>query len=209
MSSGKEDSLSVWISDLEAGDSVAAQKVFEHFFERLIALAKTKISDGLRRAADEEDVALSALNSFFHGAAKGRFPRLSDREDLWRLLLVITSRKAADHANRELAQKRGGGKVRGESVFLSPNQTDPQKGIDQHIPAAPSQEFFGDVVTVCEDLFESLDSPELREVARLRMEGFNDSEIAKKLLCTRSTVQRRLQLVRRIWSRELEEPSHG
>ena len=34
---------------------------------------------GRRRMSDEEDVVLSAFNSFYRGAAAGRFPRLEDR----------------------------------------------------------------------------------------------------------------------------------
>ena len=46
-----------------------------------------------RRAADEEDVALSAFDSFCRGAEQGRFPQLDGRDDLWHLLVVITVRK--------------------------------------------------------------------------------------------------------------------
>src|SRR5262249_36398416 len=63
-----------------------------------------------RRAADEEDVALSALASFCRGAEQGRFPRLEDRDDLWALLVVIAARKAVDLRQREGRQKRGGGR---------------------------------------------------------------------------------------------------
>ena len=54
-----------------------------------------------RVAADEEDVALSAFDSFCRGAQRGRFPQLDDRDNLWRLLVVITSRKAVDLAQHE------------------------------------------------------------------------------------------------------------
>jgi hypothetical protein len=63
---------------------------------------------------DEEDAALSAFNSFCQGVADGRFPLLADRDDRWRLLVVLTVRKAIDQAKRHGAQKRGGGKRVGQ-----------------------------------------------------------------------------------------------
>jgi hypothetical protein len=44
--------------------------------------------------AEEEDAALNAFYSFVRGATSGRDPYLDHREDLWRLLVVITKRKA-------------------------------------------------------------------------------------------------------------------
>jgi hypothetical protein len=67
--------------------------------------------------ADEEDVALSAFDSFCRGAEKGRFPRLQDCDDLWQLLFMITTRKAADLVEHERRQKRGGGLVLDEAML--------------------------------------------------------------------------------------------
>ena len=61
---------------------------------------------------------MSAFNSFCAGAARGKFPQLADRDDLWRLLVVITARKAMAQANREGRQKRGGGRVVEEAVLF-------------------------------------------------------------------------------------------
>jgi DNA-directed RNA polymerase specialized sigma24 family protein len=199
-----DDSISLWVAQLQTGDEQAAQRVFESYFERLVRLARGKLIDGQRRAADEEDVALSALDSFFRGTARGRFPKLNDRDDLWNLLLVITSRKAADYVNSERALKRGGGLVCGESAFLDVRKDGLPRGIDQNATPEPSPQFAAEITEVCETLFDMLDTPQLKRVAILRMEGFNDSEIAEQLSCTRSTVQRRLQLIRRIWARGIQ-----
>ena len=67
---------------------------------------------------------MSAFNSFCAGAAPGKFPQLADRDDIWRLLVVITARKAMAQANREGRQKRGGGRVVEEAVLFG-------HGVDQ------------------------------------------------------------------------------
>jgi DNA-directed RNA polymerase specialized sigma24 family protein len=44
---------------------------------------------------------------------------------------------------------------------------------------------------------QSLGDPQLQLVATLRMEGYTDAEIGQRLGCSRSTVQRRLEIIRR------------
>ena len=92
-------SVSHWIGQLRAGDPVAAQHLWEGYFRRLVGLARGKLQSLPSRAADEEDVALSAFASFCRGVEGGRFPQLADRDDLWRLLVTITAaRRCTWHA---------------------------------------------------------------------------------------------------------------
>src|SRR5207237_8589108 len=99
-------SVTRWVGQLQAGDQEAAQHLWERYFRRLVGLARRKLRDAPRRAADEEDVALSAFDSFCRGAQRGRFPQLLDRDNLWRLLVVITARKASCHLRAERRLKR-------------------------------------------------------------------------------------------------------
>src|SRR5262249_46428337 len=89
-------SVTRWIQELQGGEPGAAQKLWEGYFQRMVELARHKLQGMPRRAADEEDVALSAFDSFCRGAVAGRFPQLSDRNSLWPLLLAITAHKAVD-----------------------------------------------------------------------------------------------------------------
>src|SRR5436190_22795008 len=104
-----------WLRRLRAGDRQAVQGLWERYYRAVIALARRRLGDLPRRAADEEDVALSAFDSFCRAAEQGRFPRLEDRDDLWQVLAMLTKRKAADLRQSERRQKRGGGLVRGGS----------------------------------------------------------------------------------------------
>ncbi len=101
-----EGSVSNWIGQLKAGDREAIQQLWERYAQRLVALARARLGGAPRRAADEEDVALSAFHSFCRAAERGRFPRLLDRDNLWRLLVVLTSRKASHLVRHERRQKR-------------------------------------------------------------------------------------------------------
>ncbi|MGA7497553.1 MAG: ECF-type sigma factor, partial [Isosphaeraceae bacterium] len=96
MMDGQGGSITHWLGDLRGGDLAAAQPLWERYFGRLVVLARGKLERQrhARAEADEEDAALSAFNSFCVGVAQGRFPQLADREDLWRILMTITVRKA-------------------------------------------------------------------------------------------------------------------
>ena len=115
MSDEPQGSVTHWIGALKAGDDEAAQRLWERYFHELVRLARAKLGGLPRGEADEEDAALSAFHSVCQGAAQGRFPRLDDRHNLWRLLVTITVRKVLQQAERLNRKKRGGGRVRGES----------------------------------------------------------------------------------------------
>src|SRR5262249_25914073 len=106
-----EGSISRWIDPLKGGDSAAAQQLWEGHFPRLVWLARRRLSAATPRAADEEDVALSAFASFCRGVQAGRFPQLDDRDNLWKILVVLTARKASHLLRDEGRQKRRGGRA--------------------------------------------------------------------------------------------------
>src|SRR5262245_50589686 len=110
-------SVTLWIEALKGGDDDAAAALWGRYFARLVRLAEARLGPAHRRAADGEDVALSAIRCLCAGAAAGRFKELTDRDDLWRLLAALTMHKVIDQKRRDLGLKRGGGAVRGESVF--------------------------------------------------------------------------------------------
>ncbi|MCA9205898.1 MAG: hypothetical protein KDA59_22745, partial [Planctomycetales bacterium] len=67
------DTVAVWIEQLKAGDSQAAQKLWEAYFQQMVDLARRKLEGARRGVADEEDVALSAFKSFCLAARNGKF----------------------------------------------------------------------------------------------------------------------------------------
>jgi DNA-directed RNA polymerase specialized sigma24 family protein len=190
-----------WIGDLQAGDPAAAQKLWERYFAQLVTLASGKLRGAPRGAADEEDVALSAFDSFFGGVRRGRFPQLHDRDNLWRLLVVITARKVLDLRNRERRQKRGGGAVLGEAALVGTKSE--EFTLDQIIGPEPTPQFAVEVAEECRRRLDSLEDAQLVKVALWKMEGFTNEEIAAKLGCVTRTVERKIQVIRSIWGEDL------
>jgi DNA-directed RNA polymerase specialized sigma24 family protein len=194
-------SVTHWLQLLKAGDQGAAQPLWEGYFRRLVALARQRLQGTPRRAADEEDVALSAFDSFCRGAEQGRFPRLDDRSDLWQVLVMLTARKALQLTRSECREKRGGGKVLNEGD-LAEGDGSGEALLAGVIGREPAPEFAAQVADECRRLLDALPDAELRSIALWKMEGHTTEEIAAKLNCVPRTVERRLRLIRDLWSRE-------
>jgi DNA-directed RNA polymerase specialized sigma24 family protein len=189
-------SVSHWIAQLKAGEHAAVQELWDRYFPRLVGLAYQMLQGTSRRVADEEDVALSAFASLCLGVERGRFPQLLDRQDLWHLLLVITRRKALRQVRYEHRQKRGGAAAGAHGA--------PEEAcLVQILSREPTPAFAAQVAEEYERLLATLGDPELRSIAVYKMEGNTTEEIAAKLKRPPRTVERRLQLIRKLWEQEL------
>ena len=182
------------------GDAQAAYAVWDRFYGRLVRVARRKLNGVPRRAFDEEDVALSAIRSFLDGAQKGRFYRWQNGRELWQLLLTVTTRKAFAYRCREMREKRGGGRVRGDSAFRfddSQRMARPTSRAVRATELSPDQ--FDVLVEEAEQLLDALPDESLRRVARWKLAGYTNEEIADSLGCVKRTVERKLERIRRKW----------
>lgn len=192
-------SISRWIGELRAGRRDAADALWRAYYGRLVTLARQKLGDSPRRVSDEEDVVISAFHSFCDGASAGRFPQLDDRDDLWQVLVMLTARKAVNQRKHHLRLKRGGGEVRGDSVFVRGRDGEEIKGIDGVAGSDPSPEFAALVAEEYRVLLASLKDASLQAVAVAKMEGYTNEEIADRLRVSPRTVERKLSLIRALW----------
>jgi RNA polymerase sigma factor (sigma-70 family) len=196
-----EGSIMHWIAEIKDGHSAGARGIWVRYFPRLVRLARKQIRGVSRSMADEEDVALSALDSFCRAAREGRYPDLADRDSLWRLLLQITLNKAMSLARHEGRQRRGEGRVRS----LSHEQVaSDEQVLVEIVGKEPTPEFAAMMAEECRRLLETLDDPQLRQLAVAKMEGYSNQEIAQRLDCALRTVERRLKLIRDQWKQELK-----
>jgi RNA polymerase sigma factor (sigma-70 family) len=203
MGTDGQPSVSQWILGAKEGQSEAIHALWGRYFEQLVRLARQRLAAVPRRAADEEDVALSAFASFCRAAEEGRFPDLADRHDLWRLLITITAQKAIDQARHDGRAKRGAGRVRGESALAFGTPGDTTHGLAAIVGDSPTPEFAAIMAEEYSRLVDSLEE-DLRQVALAKMEDYTNQEIAEKLDCSLSTVERSLRLIRKIWRQELD-----
>lgn len=193
-----DNSVTGLLDGIKLGEGDQIQRLWDRYFERLVRLAGSRLPGHSRRAYDEEDVALSAFQSFCDGIARGRFPHLSDRDDLWRLMATITTRKVIGTLRYESRRKRGGGKVVGESAVDGGN--DPRaEGLAGFLGREPSAEAVTEFAEAYDRLFDRLADPTLKFIALRKLEGRTSDEVATELGTTRRTVDRKLQLIRALW----------
>jgi DNA-directed RNA polymerase specialized sigma24 family protein len=181
-----------WLRQLQAGNREPVQKLWERYYRELVILARKKLGDLPRRVADEEDVALSAFDSFIRRAEQGRFPRLEDRDNLWRLLVVITLRKSIDLITHE-------GRERRDWRRLQQNSPEDCSLLSSLLGREPDPAFAAEVAEQCQRLLALLPDDQLRQIALRKLEGFSNAEIAEQIQRPIVAVERRLALIRQYW----------
>lgn len=188
------DSVTRWLTGVKAGDETAAARIVERYSQDLLALANQRLPRSRRRSFDADDVVQSAFASMFRRAKEGAFAHLQDRDNLWRLLVTMVRRKTLNAVRAEMAQRRGGGRVAGDSGFDAASLAGSQ---DQ-----PTPEMAAAMHESLAILLERLGDQELQQIALLKLDQHTDEEVAQQINRSRATVERRLRLIRSIWKRE-------
>ena len=200
MPADEEGSITQLIGKLKEGNGDAAQGLWEAYFARMVAVARSSLKGRRKDASeDEEDAALSAFLSFSEGAPKGEFRGLGSREQLWRLLVVITKRKVSRQGQRLRAVKRGQGHVVGETCAFDAVDESKPMGLDQIPGDEPTPEFIVMTNETLQEYLDMLEDGELREVAIMTLKGYDNKEIAETLGCSSRTIARRRDLIRNTW----------
>jgi RNA polymerase sigma factor (sigma-70 family) len=185
---------------LKAGGDSAATKLWNLYFERMVAVAARKLYGKHRVSRDEEDIAISAFKSFCKGIQAGRFEGAADQDSLWPLLVTLTINKAIDHLRHENRAKRAGDRnaplaaenLISEDVWLH-EQTSPE------LQAIANESF--------QKLFQVLDETgdaALAKIAMGHVQGLETESIAEEMGCSSRTVQRKLMTIRAIWESILQ-----
>jgi DNA-directed RNA polymerase specialized sigma24 family protein len=191
-------SVTALLERLKGGDHEAARLLWQRYYPRLVGLARKRLRAAPRAAADEEDAALSAFDSFCRRAEQGCFPDLKDRGGLWALLVVLTARKAADLVRHHERDKRGGGNVQGDSALRPAGGDSGPGGFDSLAGDEPTPEEAAILAEEVEGLLGRLREPALRQVAVWKLEGYTNADIARMQGCSLPTVERRLAIIRRL-----------
>ncbi len=198
-------SITRLISQLKKDDLEAAEGIWQRYFQRLLPLARAKLRSMPSRVVDEEDILISVFDRFFNAVREGRFAKLHDRDDLLQILVVLTERKVVDQYRRANAEKRGGQRELADADL-------PQMDVGQIREIAdkePGPEF---VAAFNENLawaLNRLSDDSTCEVALLRLEGYSNKEISKRLDISLRTVERKLRVIRDVWGERFDPSGSG
>lgn len=193
------DNVSRWIEQVKAGDSSAANQLWQHYSDRLVRAVRAKLYGRERAVSDEEDIVLSVFDSFYDAAQLGRFPDLADRDELWRLLMRMSARKVVDKRRSEGRKRRGG---EFQAFSLDANV---EGELFELIADEPSPEMVLMMEESVEQLFSHLGVGQLRDLAVAKLEGYSNAELAQRFACSARTIERRLHLIREKLKQELFE----
>lgn len=184
----RDASVTMWINAVRQGDASAAEHLWRRYFQQLMAQARVRMTNVDRTGYDEEDAAISTFHILCTKLQEGHYASLSDRDELWQLMLTVLIRKVGRRVKYQQASKRSIART-GQVGF----------SVDE-LPAATSDE----ISEECFELIALLNDSNLEQVALLKFEGYTNEEIAAKLNRTRRTIQRMLNLIRSLWQEALD-----
>ncbi len=187
-------SVTQLLKNLQEGDSDAASSLWDRYFQQLARVARGRLGNAVAGAGDQEDVAISAFFSFCRRVEQGQFDDLQNRQELWRMLVVIASRKAISWLRQETAEKRGGGRTRSGDAL--PNLIGPE----------PTPDFTAELFEEVRRLLGLLRREDvvLCLLAQRKLAGHTNAEIAAELSLAPRSIQRKIQRIRILWSADLD-----
>ena len=185
------ESVTGWIDQICEGNERAAEQLWQHVSAKLLNYARRKLDVPTLRRYDEYDAANSAFHSLCRGLAAGSI-EAHDRDVLWGLLAVITARKISAQRRYWNRKKRGGGMVRGESAFG-------EMGIEAIPGNTWTADDLAEINESCGQLIDALPDETLKKIVLLKFMGAKNGEVASELHCTRRTIERKLERIRRYW----------
>jgi RNA polymerase sigma-70 factor (ECF subfamily) len=188
-SSGDQRCVERW----QAGDEKAATELYYRYLEKLVSVAQRRLSAKLAARLDAEDIVQSVFRSFFGRAQKGMFV-FKDDDDIWKLLVQITVHKTLKHVAYHRRAKRDAG------AEVASGAGD-QDRLVTYLSREPSPEEAAIFVDSVEFFLREL-RPQDRKIIEMRLEGFDQVEIAKRLGLSDRTIRRLMERIRSLAARE-------
>jgi RNA polymerase sigma-70 factor (ECF subfamily) len=177
--------LDLW----RAGDEDAARQLFDRYVDRLVGLARRRISQRLASRVDPEDVVQSVFRTFFGRLKAGQFV-IEDQDALTKLLVRITVHKTLRQVEYHQAAKRA---TKAETTQGSQSHERMQQLLDRE-PTPDEANAFLDQL---EHFLNKL-KPTERRVLELRMQGYSNEEIAEQLGTYDRKIRRVMERIREL-----------
>lgn len=171
------------IPRVRAGDQAAAEKVFDRYAQQLARLAEQHLSRRIAQRVEGEDVVQSVFRTFFQRAERGEF-QIRSSDQLWKLLVTITVRKARMQARRHSAEKR--------NVELESDDPAALIAAIDREPGPDEAKILDDEIDRVLSGMPSSQQELYRRVLELKLAGHSNREIAAQLELVSRNVDRML-----------------
>ncbi len=181
---------------LKEGDTKAAARVYHRYVNRLLRLARARVSNQFNSKFDPDDIVQSAFRSFFRRHADGHF-EIDGWNNLWSLLATITVRKCLARTDSLTTQKRDiKREYRAGSDELAAHR--------EILTKEPTSEQLAILEETLHGLTDSLTEKQ-RKVVFLKLERYSNEEISQMIGRTERTVGRILAAARKRLESMVEE----
>ena len=191
-------SVSDWLDALQEGDEDAARKIWKRYHRLLIIQARRRLKSMrvARTSADEEDVLQAVFSNVFRRIMLGKYPNLTDRDGLWKLLVKATEHRVKSQWRHSRAKRRVDDRKR---QINDNSESDILKNLESQVSGTTIDE----LLAVASEFLGELKDERL-VIARMRLEGYTQREIAQEVGRSLSSIERTLSLLRRMLEREIE-----
>ncbi|GIW79371.1 MAG: hypothetical protein KatS3mg105_1178 [Gemmatales bacterium] len=179
----RQSLLGLW----QAGDEEAARQLFDQYVDRLVGLARRRLSQRLASRVDPEDIVQSVFRTFFGRLKEGKF-RIEEQDDLCKLLMRITVHKTLRQVAHHKAAKRD-------------PSLETAQGEHSHemLMALLDQEPTPDTAVAFLDQLEHFLAQlrqQDRQILEWRLQGYNNEEIAQRMNLSERSVRRVFERIR-------------
>ncbi len=181
------------VARCRAGDQEAARILFERFVERLLVLARRRISQRLASRVDAEDIVQSVFRTFFNRLRQDQF-EFEHQDDLFKLLVRITVHKTLRQVAYHKAAKRD------PNLEMSQGENDHEM-LMQVLDVEPTPDTIVAFMDQLEHFLGQLE-PEQRQILELRLQGYSTDEIARQIGSYDRKIRRVLERIRGIAENE-------
>ncbi len=179
--------ITLWIRKVRNGDETAFTKLFNLYSQRLKSYLRTKLTAKDRAEGFEEDLASECLSNIWRDLTEGRLNKVTNRGELWFAMMRIGMSKATDR-KRYLSRRKRLFETVGLMASLNYGDLDSNQTIVDF-------ELFDD----WEGFLRTIEVKELREIARLAMDGLGVDELVERFDVVPKTIQRKLDLIQKHW----------
>jgi RNA polymerase sigma-70 factor, ECF subfamily len=183
-----------------AGDAAAARELFDRYVDRLVAVARRRLSRPITSRVDPEDIVQSVFRTFFGRLRAGQF-HLDQQNDVCRLLVRITVNKTLRQVAYQKAAKRDPGQEarsedaeRDQVLELLAREPDPEEAVA--------------FLDQLEHFLAQL-SAEERRILEMRVQGYSNDDICRELGIYDRKIRRILERVRGLAEQEGWSPGDG
>ncbi len=181
---------------MRQGDPVAIEKLVARYFKKIANFANKRLRRGIHVLDDGEDIAISVLQSITSNSAKGRFPNLQDRDDLWLMMIMIAQHDVIDKQRPASRRER-----RSESMLTMTDLLETYNiNLDLFLSQRDSHTKLMEIAECWEDLLKSLPDERCRDIAQLKLKGHSNLEIAGLLRLIPKTVDRKIKMIMQRWN---------